>query len=116
MSSIFSEKRRVPAWCDRILYWTRDKNVKIEQNAYTSSDSVTFSDHKPVISLFNLAVKKVDKNKRMKVYDELLKETDRQANNLLPQVALSRTEVSSHYFGVFNAWWINFCGWMLRWF
>lgn len=38
---IFSEKRRVPAWCDRVLYWTRDKNVKIEQTSYKSAESVT---------------------------------------------------------------------------
>ncbi|KAI6182470.1 IPPc domain-containing protein [Aphelenchoides bicaudatus] len=98
-----SEKRRVPAWCDRILYWTRGKHVKIDQASYTCSNSVTvsfdcfqisFPTTSPVNSLFNLAVKTVDKKKRLMIYDELLKETDRMANNLLPQVSLSQTEVA----------------------
>lgn len=84
----------MPAWCDRILYWTRDKNVKIKQSAYTSSDAFVFSDHKPVSSSFNLSVKTVDRQKRLDVYVESLKETDRKANNLLPQITLSKTEVS----------------------
>jgi len=83
----------VPAWCDRVLYWVRDKNVKLEQSAYTSSDSVMFSDHKPVISSFRLSVKTIDKQRKLVVYDEMLKDSDRKANNLLPQVSLSQTEV-----------------------
>lgn len=89
----FSEKRRVPAWCDRILYWTRDKNVKLQQKTYSSQSDVTFSDHKPVTSLFALAVKQVDPDKRLAIYDEMLKETDKRANNLLPSISLSQTEV-----------------------
>jgi hypothetical protein len=39
-------------------------------------------------------VKTVDRQKRLDVYVESLKETDRKANNLLPQITLSKTEVS----------------------
>ncbi|KAI6202971.1 IPPc domain-containing protein [Aphelenchoides besseyi] len=87
-----SEKRRVPAWCDRILYWTRDKNVRVKQCTYNSCPEVVFSDHKPVVSFFSLNVKKIDKQKRATVQDEILKETDKRANNLLPQISLSKTE------------------------
>ncbi|KAI6233008.1 IPPc domain-containing protein [Aphelenchoides fujianensis] len=87
-----SEKRRVPAWCDRILYWTRDKNVRMRQCTYTSCADVVFSDHKPVTSLLKLEVKKIDKQKRLAIYDELLKETDKKQNNMLPSLSLSKTE------------------------
>lgn len=41
-NSFLSEKRRIPAWCDRILYWIRDKNVRIEQITYTSAENGIF--------------------------------------------------------------------------
>ncbi|CAD5206506.1 unnamed protein product [Bursaphelenchus okinawaensis] len=89
-----SEKRRVPAWCDRVLYWTKDKTVKLKQVTYESREAVVFSDHKPVCSNFQAEIKKVDKKKRNLVYDELLRETDRKTNDLLPSIQVSSTEVS----------------------
>lgn len=59
LNTNFSEKRRVPAWCDRILYHQTNKNVHIEQLSYNSSGSVLFSDHKPVHSVFRLTIKQV---------------------------------------------------------
>uniref|UniRef100_A0A915DMG6 Inositol polyphosphate-related phosphatase domain-containing protein n=1 Tax=Ditylenchus dipsaci TaxID=166011 RepID=A0A915DMG6_9BILA len=87
-----SEKRRIPAWCDRILYWTRDKSIKIEQLSYTSVEKVVFSDHKPVCATFNLAVKLIDQKKRNAVYEEVLRESDKKANDKLPVCTLSQTE------------------------
>ncbi|CAD5209359.1 unnamed protein product [Bursaphelenchus xylophilus] len=89
-----SEKRRVPAWCDRILYWTKDKTVKLKQVSYESREMVLFSDHKPVCSCFEASIKTVDKKQRTLVYDELLRETDRKTNDLLPSIQVSNTEVS----------------------
>ncbi|XP_047979699.1 type I inositol polyphosphate 5-phosphatase 8-like isoform X2 [Salvia hispanica] len=43
------EKRRTPAWCDRILW----KGEGIEQMYYTRGES-TLSDHRPVCSLFSV--------------------------------------------------------------
>ncbi|KAE9555262.1 hypothetical protein FO519_001513 [Halicephalobus sp. NKZ332] len=87
-----SEKRRVPAWCDRVLHWTKDKHVKVAQSEYTSVEKVSFSDHKPVRAVFKLATKIVDNKKRAKIYEEVLREGDRKANDLLPQIQLSDTE------------------------
>ena len=49
-----SKKNRVPAFCDRIL-WKR--NAKMKQLYYNSLPDVNFTDHKPVISYFQLELK-----------------------------------------------------------
>lgn len=49
-----SEKQRIPAWCDRILYWRKDANVIVHKETYTSKQDITWSDHKPVQSLIKL--------------------------------------------------------------
>ena len=89
-----SEKRRTPAWCDRILFWKKDKQTKIGQSEYHSVGDVVFSDHKPVKAVYQLETKIVDQQKKAKVYEEVLRENDRRANDMLPQIVLSATEVS----------------------
>lgn len=51
-----SEKQRVPAWTDRILY--RGKSLK--SLVYYYANSVKFSDHRPVYNIFKSKVKLVD--------------------------------------------------------
>ncbi|KAJ3519597.1 hypothetical protein NM208_g14067 [Fusarium decemcellulare] len=51
-----SEKRRSPAWCDRLLYRGRGR---VEQLDYRRHE-VRVSDHRPVTGTFNLWVKKVN--------------------------------------------------------
>ncbi|KPM36875.1 putative inositol polyphosphate 5-phosphatase C9G1.10c [Neonectria ditissima] len=55
-----SEKRRSPAWCDRLLFKGRGR---IEQLDYKRHE-VRVSDHRPVTGSFNLWVKKVDPKRR----------------------------------------------------
>lgn len=83
-----SEKSRIPAWCDRILY----KGAGIEQVHYISHPDLIISDHKPVSSLFNVQVKVVDREKSNKVYEDVMKKLDRLENDYLPQVKLDKTE------------------------
>ncbi|CAI4230184.1 unnamed protein product [Auanema sp. JU1783] len=88
-----SEKARAPAWCDRVLYWTRAQEYKIQQAFYDSVPEITVSDHKPVRAGFNLVLKQIDQAKADRLYDEAIREADRRANENLPQVELSEREV-----------------------
>lgn len=47
------DKKRVPAWCDRIL-WSSLPGCTLDQLSYTSAPSVSSSDHKPVAATFSL--------------------------------------------------------------
>ena len=57
--SLFSEKDRIPAWCDRVLWWTSGNN-SVQQMAYASCPQLKLSDHKPVHALFNVNVSYFD--------------------------------------------------------
>jgi endonuclease/exonuclease/phosphatase family metal-dependent hydrolase len=59
-----SEKKRVPAWCDRVLYRGRRK---IEQTQYRRWE-VKASDHRPVTAAFNVSVKTVDPARRKVIW------------------------------------------------
>lgn len=61
-----SEKRRPPAWCDRILY----RGVgRIKQSEYRRHE-VRTSDHRPVSGTFTMRVKSISSTKRAKVWEE----------------------------------------------
>ncbi|XP_055954801.1 type II inositol 1,4,5-trisphosphate 5-phosphatase [Patella vulgata] len=83
-----SEKSRMPAYCDRILY----KGSGIRQLRYNSHQSLCVSDHKPVSALHECNIKVIDTKKHKKVYEEVMKKLDRIENEYLPQVKLSCTE------------------------
>ena len=55
-----SEKRRSPAWCDRILFRGRGR---VQQLDYLRHE-IRVSDHRPVTGNFRLWVKKIDSQKR----------------------------------------------------
>nr|TKW39185.1 hypothetical protein SEVIR_1G161300v2 [Setaria viridis] len=77
-----SEKKRIPAWCDRILY--RDSRASSETECslecpvvgsislYDSCMEATDSDHKPVKCVFNLDIAHVDKQTMRKKYGEIM--------------------------------------------
>lgn len=66
-----SEKRRAPAWCDRILYRGLGR-VKMDE--YRRWDQIRVSDHRPVSGRLQLRVKTVDPDKREIVWDKCRKE------------------------------------------
>ena len=78
-----SQKRRVPSWCDRVLF---EKNQKcggeIELIHYGRKESY-FSDHRPVFAIFNIAVSSIDRAKKheieLKLLDQLFPGTLQQA-------------------------------------
>lgn len=57
-----SEKRRSPAWCDRILWRSRaDERV---QNMNYQRYEATVSDHRPISATFRVTVKRIDPERR----------------------------------------------------
>ncbi|CAG2123259.1 unnamed protein product, partial [Medioppia subpectinata] len=84
-----SEKSRPPAWCDRILWRTKQPT---EQLQYRSHPKMMISDHKPVSALFEASIKVIDDKKYRKIYEEVMKKLDKLENEFLPQVAVDKME------------------------
>ncbi|KAG1330845.1 Type II inositol polyphosphate 5-phosphatase 15 [Cocos nucifera] len=77
-----SEKKRIPAWCDRILY--RDsRSISVAEcslecpvvssiTMYEACMDVTDSDHKPVRCIFSVEIARVDELTRRQEYGEII--------------------------------------------
>ncbi|KAK0135802.1 Inositol polyphosphate 5-phosphatase K [Merluccius polli] len=75
-----SGKKRKPAWTDRILWRLRPQGetveeeeefpLKIRQESYTSDMTYSISDHKPVVGLFTLEMKKLQESPLVRLYPE----------------------------------------------
>ena len=63
-----SEKKRAPAWCDRLLYRGRDPD-RVRQLDYRRHD-VRVSDHRPVTGLFHMVIKTISPKRRTIKWDE----------------------------------------------
>ncbi|KAI1176131.1 Endonuclease/exonuclease/phosphatase [Nemania sp. FL0916] len=63
-----SEKKRAPAWCDRLLY---RGSGRIQQLDYRRHE-VRVSDHRPVTGQFKFTVKKISPKKRILVWADCL--------------------------------------------
>lgn len=51
----YDGEKRLPAWCDRILYKS-SKRVEMQPLLYKSYPNIQISDHKPVAAIFNLHI------------------------------------------------------------
>ena len=79
-----SPKCRCPAWCDRVLW--RGEGVTI--TSYTSTDKLRVSDHKPVSASFHVDIRVVDREKRQRLKEDIMKKLDSLENAFLPEVTL----------------------------
>lgn len=87
-----SEKNRIPAWCDRIL-WRTGPKMEIKLMKYRSHNSINLSDHKPVSALFDVGVRVVNEAEERRILEDVIRKLDRQENENLPQVQLGSTEI-----------------------
>jgi hypothetical protein len=62
-----TKKKRVPSWCDRILF-RRSENIKVLD--YNKVD-YTHSDHKPIYGIFKIKADKIDKTLKEAVVKEI---------------------------------------------
>lgn len=76
-----SEKRRAPAWCDRILWHCRQPE-RVEPLHYQRYE-VDVSDHRPISGAFRVTVKKIDHDARAQVKSEIQRWWQERETNLL---------------------------------
>ncbi|XP_073130284.1 type II inositol polyphosphate 5-phosphatase 15 [Henckelia pumila] len=81
------EKKRIPAWCDRILY--RDNRSTLASTCsldcpvvsstvqYEACMDVTDSDHKPVRCILNVEIARVDELVRRQVFGEIIRSNEK---------------------------------------
>eukprot|EP01017_Pseudomicrothorax_dubius_P025277 TRINITY_DN2710_c0_g1_i5.p1 TRINITY_DN2710_c0_g1~~TRINITY_DN2710_c0_g1_i5.p1 ORF type:complete len:702 (-),score=177.91 TRINITY_DN2710_c0_g1_i5:138-2243(-) len=64
-----SKKPRVPGWGDRILFW-HEENAQFEQKFYDRRE-ILDTEHRPVVALFELEVKKVAQEKKEEITKQI---------------------------------------------
>ncbi|KAL4198921.1 hypothetical protein AMTRI_Chr03g48500 [Amborella trichopoda] len=101
-----SEKKRIPAWCDRILF--RDsRTTSLTQcslecpvvssiSRYDACMEVTDSDHKPVRCIFNIDIAHVDKWVRRKEFGDIMTYNERITSLLRDLNEVPETIVSTN--------------------
>lgn len=82
-----SEKRRIPAWCDRILW----KGSNIHQLEYDTAP-LMFSDHRPVYGVFECTISIVDERSKEKISRELYEKHKHTAGSTAAQAGSEETD------------------------
>ncbi|KAI8593400.1 hypothetical protein BDZ88DRAFT_404548 [Geranomyces variabilis] len=88
-----SEKKRTPSFCDRILWFQnplhRNETLWICPKWYRSCMDLTLSDHKPIMALFETAVRVLNREKLAAVNEEITRELDKFENESLPDLGIA---------------------------
>lgn len=85
-----SEKRRAPAWCDRVL-WQAPKG-RVECLSYERTE-LTLSDHRPVGASLVLHVAVPNSEKRLQIESEILRSLDAWENSCVPTAELDTSDI-----------------------
>jgi phosphatidylinositol-bisphosphatase len=89
-----SEKKRCPAYCDRILWKFNpihgEDREWIVPISYSITTSIVTSDHKPISALFNLKIRKLNQNLVFQYRDEIIRRLDRLENEAMPKIIASQ--------------------------
>ena len=88
------KKLRMPAWCDRIL-WYKSKHIK--QIQYNSIENLLISDHKPVYSTFNLDIKRSNIKKRKLILKDILRLLDINENEAIPKISINQPIINFNH-------------------
>lgn len=100
------EKKRIPAWCDRILY--RDsRSTSLSQcsldcpvvssiSQYEACMDVTESDHKPVRCMFNIDIARADQSVRRVEFGKIVTSHEKIMSLLEPLQCIPETIVSTN--------------------
>ena len=92
-----SEKKRIPAYCDRILWKINPLNFEaqdwIHPISYKSQDSITTSDHKPVMASFIAKVRTIDRKTFETARMEILQKVDQLQKAATPVLVPSKSQL-----------------------
>jgi len=86
------KKMRAPAWCDRILWRVTRDPRHLQPLYYGSCEQLVASDHKPVMGLFDVAVRTTVAAKRQEVYQNILRKLDEMEKRARPCVSLEPSD------------------------
>ncbi|KAG8057273.1 hypothetical protein GUJ93_ZPchr0002g23152 [Zizania palustris] len=102
------EKKRIPAWCDRVLYrdsrpisvaeCSLESPVVASITSYVACMDVTESDHKPVRCTFSVDIARVDELIRRQEYGEIIESNEKVRSMLeescfVPDTTVSTSEI-----------------------
>ena len=82
-----SEKKRLPAWCDRVLWISR--RSELVQTFYGGHHELMTSDHKPVSAVYESDAKIIVKERKALIYHTVVRELDQLENESMPDASLS---------------------------
>ncbi|XP_011655531.1 type I inositol polyphosphate 5-phosphatase 12 isoform X2 [Cucumis sativus] len=100
------EKKRIPAWCDRVIY--RDnRSAPVSESSldcpvvssvllYEACMEVTDSDHKPVRCKFNLQISHADRSVRRKEFGDIIKSNEKVKSIFEELLYIPETTVSTN--------------------
>ena len=77
-SNIYDVGKRIPSWCDRIFFKKYSDTFPLSYNKCL----FTLSDHQPIYGLFSIKAEIIDKEKRQKILDELIKDKKEKYNRI----------------------------------